>query len=37
MAKKVAFKVFELLVYLVMLVVVVLFFTGKGNFIYEGF
>jgi hypothetical protein len=30
-------KVAEVLVYLVMLVLVLIYFTGKGIFIYEGF
>jgi len=30
-------KVFEVLIYLVMLILVLLYFTGEGLFIYEGF
>lgn len=30
-------KVLELIEYLLMLILIVVFFTGKGEFIYEGF
>lgn len=30
-------KVIEVIVYLVMLIMVLIYFTGKGLFIYEGF
>ena len=37
MAGKIMLKLLEILGYLVMLVLVMVFFTGKGTFIYEGF
>lgn len=30
-------KIVEILVYLIMLIMVCVYFTGKGLFIYEGF
>lgn len=37
MVKRVLVKAGELLIYFIMLVCVVIFFTGHGTFIYEGF
>jgi lysophospholipid acyltransferase (LPLAT)-like uncharacterized protein len=34
---RVAKKVIEILAYLIMLYLVLVYFTGKGLFIYEGF
>jgi lysophospholipid acyltransferase (LPLAT)-like uncharacterized protein len=34
---RVARKVIEILAYLIMLYLVLVYFTGKGLFIYEGF
>lgn len=33
----IARKVLEVIVYLAMLIMVLIYFTGKGLFIYEGF
>ncbi|CAG7633594.1 hypothetical protein PAESOLCIP111_03481 [Paenibacillus solanacearum] len=30
-------KAFEVIIYLAMLIMVLIYFTGKGLFIYEGF
>jgi len=38
MAEKIAFRQFlKIIVYVIMLILVIIFFTGKGTFIYEGF
>lgn len=34
---RIARKVLEVIVYLAMLLMVLIYFTGKGLFIYEGF
>jgi hypothetical protein len=34
---RIARKVLEVIVYLAMLIMVLIYFTGKGLFIYEGF
>jgi hypothetical protein len=34
---RIARKIVEVIVYLAMLIMVLIYFTGKGLFIYEGF
>jgi len=37
MARKIIFKILELLVYAVMIYIIFIFLSGQQSFIYEGF